>query len=161
MAAALEVFADGGLDAPLSAVARKAGVGQGSLYRHFPDRVSLALAVFEDVAELEAMVADPTCSLDDLLSVITTRTIESIAFVDMVTTRTDPRLDAVAARVKATLAAALREAHRTETVRESVTTDDLMLAVGMVAALVAKTPVADRRGTADRAWSLLRQAMRP
>jgi hypothetical protein len=52
------------------------------------------------VAELEARVADPTCSLDDLHSVITTRTIESIAFVDMVTTRTDPRLDAVAARVK-------------------------------------------------------------
>jgi AcrR family transcriptional regulator len=162
VAAALEVFADGGLDAPLSAVARKAGVGQGSLYRHFPDRVSLALAVFEDnVAELEAMVAGPTCSLDDLLSVITTRTIESIAFVDMVTTATDPRLDAVVARVRATLAAALREAHRTATVRVSVTTDDLMLAVGMVAALAAKTPVADRRGTADRAWSLLRQGMQP
>ena len=40
-------------------VAKKAGVGQGSLYRHFPDRVSLALAVFEDnVAELEVMAAE-------------------------------------------------------------------------------------------------------
>ena len=40
------MFAEGGVDAPLSAVAKLAGVGQGSLYRHFPDRGALALAVF-------------------------------------------------------------------------------------------------------------------
>ncbi|MFB9629003.1 TetR/AcrR family transcriptional regulator [Nonomuraea helvata] len=40
IAAAREVFAAAGYDAPLSMVARVAGVGQGSLYRHFPDRVS-------------------------------------------------------------------------------------------------------------------------
>jgi hypothetical protein len=36
-----------------------------------------------------------------------------------------------------------------------------MLAVGMVASLVAKTPQGARRAAADRAWSLLRRAMRP
>jgi len=35
-----------------------AGVGQGSLYRHFPDRMSLALAAFEDnVTELAHLAA--------------------------------------------------------------------------------------------------------
>jgi AcrR family transcriptional regulator len=48
IAAARAVFATAGYDAPLSAVARRAGVGQGSLYRHFPNRMSLAVAVFED-----------------------------------------------------------------------------------------------------------------
>ena len=42
IAAARAVFAESGYSAPLSAVARRAGVGQGSLYRHFPDRVALA-----------------------------------------------------------------------------------------------------------------------
>jgi AcrR family transcriptional regulator len=168
LAAALEVFSEGGIDAPLSAVAKRAGVGQGSLYRHFPDRVSLALAAFEDnVAQLEATAADPACTLDDLLAEITRQTIESIAFVDIVTAHSgdaaspgDARLDAVAERVKATLAGALRRAHRAKTVPPSVTVDDLMLAVGMVAALLAKTPPADRRATADSAWALLRRALK-
>ena len=40
MAAAREVYAEAGLNAPFSAVAKRAGVGQGSLYRHFPDRTA-------------------------------------------------------------------------------------------------------------------------
>jgi AcrR family transcriptional regulator len=163
VAAAAEVFAEGGIDAPLSAVAKRAGVGQGSLYRHFPDRVSLALAAFDDnVAELEAMAADAACTLDHLLTAITRQIIDSVAFVDIVTTTTaDPRLEAVVQRVTATLAAPLRQAHRARTVRRSVTTDDVMLAVGMVAGVLARTPAAERVPTAERAWSLLWRAMRP
>ena len=44
---------------PLSAIAREAGVGQGVLYRHFPTRIDLALAVFEEnFAELESLATD-------------------------------------------------------------------------------------------------------
>ena len=51
--AARAVFADQGLDAPLDLIAEKAGVGRGTLYRHFADRTELALAVLEaDVADL-------------------------------------------------------------------------------------------------------------
>ncbi|HEX6682021.1 MAG TPA: helix-turn-helix domain-containing protein [Candidatus Limnocylindrales bacterium] len=162
VAAALEVFAEGGIDAPLSAVAKKAGVGQGSLYRHFPDRVSLALAAFEEnVAALEAKAAEPDCALDDLLAMITRQTIDSIVFVDIMTTGgTDPRLEAVVSRVRAALAGPLQAARSGGTVRKSLTIDDLMLAIGMVAALVAKTPPGERRETADSAWSLLRLALR-
>src|SRR4030095_13303143 len=39
IAAAREVFSADGLQAPFSAVGQKAGVGQGSLYRHFPARL--------------------------------------------------------------------------------------------------------------------------
>ncbi|MGO1628191.1 helix-turn-helix domain-containing protein, partial [Microbacterium sp.] len=48
IAAARAVFADGGFAVPFSAIARRAGVGQGSLYRHFPTKIALAAAVFDD-----------------------------------------------------------------------------------------------------------------
>ncbi|MFE6526998.1 TetR/AcrR family transcriptional regulator, partial [Streptomyces sp. NPDC057794] len=33
-------------DAPLSAIAKKAGVGQGTFYRHFPSREALVLEIY-------------------------------------------------------------------------------------------------------------------
>jgi AcrR family transcriptional regulator len=46
IAAATEAFAEKGADAPLEDVARRAGVGIGTLYRHFPTRLDLQAAVF-------------------------------------------------------------------------------------------------------------------
>ena len=51
--AARIVLSEQGLDAPLDLIAERAGVGRGTLYRHFADRTELALAVLEaDVADL-------------------------------------------------------------------------------------------------------------
>ena len=44
--AALAVFATSGVDAPVREIAVKAGVGVGTLYRHFPQRSDLIVAVF-------------------------------------------------------------------------------------------------------------------
>ena len=44
--AAKEVFATVGVDAPVRQIAEKAGVGLGTLYRHFPQRADLIAAVF-------------------------------------------------------------------------------------------------------------------
>ena len=44
--AAREVFSAGGPEASLEAVARTAGVGIGTLYRHFPTREALFQAVY-------------------------------------------------------------------------------------------------------------------
>jgi AcrR family transcriptional regulator len=44
--AATAAFAEHGADAPLEDIARRAGVGIGTLYRHFPTRLSLQSAVF-------------------------------------------------------------------------------------------------------------------
>jgi AcrR family transcriptional regulator len=43
---ALAVFATSGVDAPVREIAEKAGVGVGTLYRHFPERSDLIAAVF-------------------------------------------------------------------------------------------------------------------
>jgi len=54
--AAKAVFSAGGADASLEAVARKAGVGIGTLYRHFPTREALFEAVSRhEVDELAAL----------------------------------------------------------------------------------------------------------
>ncbi|MEU5596208.1 helix-turn-helix domain-containing protein [Streptomyces sp. NPDC020298] len=53
LAEARAAFAEHGTDASLEDVARRAGVGIGTLYRHFPNRHALMSAVFEDaVSEL-------------------------------------------------------------------------------------------------------------
>ncbi|MET2825599.1 TetR/AcrR family transcriptional regulator [Mesorhizobium shangrilense] len=43
---ALAVFATSGVDAPVREIAEKAGVGIGTVYRHFPQRSDLISAVF-------------------------------------------------------------------------------------------------------------------
>jgi AcrR family transcriptional regulator len=54
--AAKAVFAAGGADASLEAVARRAGVGVGTLYRHFPTRDALYEAVYRrEVDDLTAL----------------------------------------------------------------------------------------------------------
>ena len=49
VAAAREVFSTEGPSATLTQVAAQAGVGNATLYRHFPNRQALAAAVYEDI----------------------------------------------------------------------------------------------------------------
>ncbi|NML52564.1 TetR/AcrR family transcriptional regulator [Streptomyces sp. R302] len=51
VAAAREVFAEAGPGASLNEIARRAGVGPGTLYRHFPGRTELLTAVLRDRIE--------------------------------------------------------------------------------------------------------------
>ena len=56
---AREVFAARGADASLEEIARGAGVGIGTLYRHFPTRDDLVEAVFHDrIDELQALAEE-------------------------------------------------------------------------------------------------------
>jgi AcrR family transcriptional regulator len=51
LASALEVFGESGTDASLEDIARRAGVGIGTLYRHFPTRQALLEAAYIDEVE--------------------------------------------------------------------------------------------------------------
>lgn len=51
---ARDVFAEKGAEAPMDEIAKRAGVGAGTLYRHFPNRDALIEAVYID--EIEALV---------------------------------------------------------------------------------------------------------
>src|ERR1700749_4094753 len=56
--AAKAVFSAGGAEASLEAVARRAGVGIGTLYRHFPTREALLEAVYGREAEQLSELAE-------------------------------------------------------------------------------------------------------
>jgi AcrR family transcriptional regulator len=54
--AAKTVFAESGVDAPVREIAARAGVGVGTVYRHFPGRADLVAAVFR--REVDACAAE-------------------------------------------------------------------------------------------------------
>ncbi|MFE2414968.1 TetR/AcrR family transcriptional regulator [Kitasatospora sp. NPDC059408] len=49
--AAAEVFVASGVDAPIREIAARAGVGTGTVYRHFPTRADLVVAVYRHQVE--------------------------------------------------------------------------------------------------------------
>ena len=155
LAAAHEVFAEAGTVAPLSAVARRAGVGQGSLYRHFPDRLSLVAAVVEEnVAELERASADGA-GLPDILRLVTRHAVESVGVVDLLVDDRPGRMLELRDRVATVLAVHLEEARAAGQVPPSTTAADLMLGVELVAGALTRRPAAERPAVAARAWRLL------
>ncbi|MDH6291240.1 TetR/AcrR family transcriptional regulator [Rhodococcus opacus] len=48
VAIAEKFFTENGLDVPMDTIAKQAGVGPGTLYRHFPNRGALIAALVED-----------------------------------------------------------------------------------------------------------------
>src|SRR5437667_12872187 len=63
VAAARAVFTEDGTSAPLEDVAERAGLGIGTLYRHFPTRQALLEAVYVDEVEAMARAADALSAL--------------------------------------------------------------------------------------------------
>lgn len=77
LTAAREVFAEQGADAQVDDVARRAGVGVGTVYRHFPNKEALLKAVLEQrMAELDARAeealthVDPVAALAELAAAL-------------------------------------------------------------------------------------------
>src|SRR6266436_1020695 len=51
LAAAAAIFVTSGVEAPVRDIAAKAGVGMGTIYRHFPTRADLIIAVYRHQVE--------------------------------------------------------------------------------------------------------------
>ena len=63
LTAAREAFAEGGESTALEEIARRAGVGIGTLYRHFPTRKDLLAAVYEEEVQAICSSADDFAGL--------------------------------------------------------------------------------------------------
>lgn len=63
--AAIESFQEFGWDVPLDTVARRAGVGNATLYRHFPTRDDLHEAAFAEIHERLVAVLERYRDVDD------------------------------------------------------------------------------------------------
>ena len=75
---ARSVFAERGVDAPLDDIARLAGVGAGTLYRHFPNRDALIEAVLEPW-DLAAPPAPGRSSARETLMTVLSSAVRAIA----------------------------------------------------------------------------------
>jgi len=65
LAAARAVFAEQGRDAQMDDIARKADVGVGTVYRHFPTKEALLLALGDEMFDVVAAHAREMLALDD------------------------------------------------------------------------------------------------
>ena len=140
LAAARVRFARDGLAVPLSAIAKDAGVGQGSLYRHFPDRLALALAVFEqNLDEVDAVVAEDATSVSDLLDLVERQAMLAPALVDLMwRSHDDARVERLSDRVRVIAEVVVARDREAGLVGAHVEADDVLAAVSMLADLTAR-----------------------
>ena len=137
--AAKAVFATSGVDAPVREIADRAGVGVGTLYRHFPERSDIVKAVLE--REIDACAdAGPALSAEhapgEALVLWLERYTELLGAKRGLASAlhsSEPTLEALRAyffeRMSPTLEALLDAAAANGEVRDDVTTGDLLSAV--------------------------------
>ncbi|MEU5837750.1 helix-turn-helix domain-containing protein [Streptomyces diacarni] len=157
--AAHEVFTEQGLEAPFDVIARRAGIGNATLYRHFPTRAALVDAVFRDllthtmtVGEQARTAEDAWSGLCDYLAEIFTVLATDRGANDLMTTHLEgvETLETVHAHNRETVEILLRRGHAEATIRADVTTEDLLFSFAALGRAVpaltaATTPDAWRR----------------
>lgn len=137
--AAAELFAQQGLDTPLDVIARRAGVGNATLYRHFPTREALIGEVFATAGSVLAEAGEQALAGEDAWVEIEryfTRIFELVAanrgFNDLVTLAipTVPALAEMSHQNAATVTALMVRAQRQGTMRLDVVPMDLLFLLG-------------------------------
>ncbi len=168
LAAARLVFANDGLDAPLDAIAKEAGVGRATLYRRFPTRDALIAAIFED--DFDALEAaghaaeDPSKALFAILETAFELQRHNLGFTELFTRRSpadDVLLD-IGARFFQVIDPALKAAQEAGHVRPDITSDEIGTVLLMMGVATANFRLHDdgepRR---HRAINLLLDAIDP
>jgi AcrR family transcriptional regulator len=154
----LELIAERGEDVPMYEIAKRAGVGQGTLYRHFPTRTDLAAAVFERIndqmAEVAAHDPDDPDLLRELLTIVAGHQARMHSLSVSIWSGASVEDEAVAHLATRTIALfeePLRVAQRDGRIRPEVTTRDLITITAMVeGVLMGVADPADRDAAVAR-----------
>jgi AcrR family transcriptional regulator len=162
LTAAREMFAESG-DVAMYEVAQRAGVGQATLYRNFPDRDSLvaALAV-EWVEELERVGAEHADEPDRLFLLLRALVESAARFHGMVHCAQESPLVATALeplqqRMADLFKGSIQDAKSAGLVRRDLTMDDVILLMAMVEGALGRE--ADAAGRASAAARVLALAL--
>jgi AcrR family transcriptional regulator len=161
VAAARELFAECA-DVPLYEVARRAGVGQATLYRNFPDRRDLAAALLlEEMEHTEQLASDHAGDPDAFFVLLrnivdTTARFRALGELAREDSCLGSELHSRRRRLRELLKEPLRAAKAAGTVRCDLTIDDVFVVVLMVKGAIdgADGPAA-RAAAASRALALL------
>lgn len=169
LAAAEEVLADEGLAAPIDTIARRAGVGVGTVYRHFPTKEALLEAIvvqrFQRLAgETRAMVdaPDPGAAFFGFLTRVLEEAAAKKAFAEPLASSgvdLEAATSHVGKELMEVMGTLLARAQESGAVRDDLTPDDLL------ALLVGATHIAEHTTrnptTRSRALTVVFDGLRP
>jgi AcrR family transcriptional regulator len=167
---AQQLFATEGLGVSLDEIARRAGVGPGTVHRHFPAKEALYLAVAIDqlkqlVTEAEALAAtDDPAALFTLLSRMMASGAENAAVKSaLVAAEFDLRTAApdVAVDLTRHVADLLHRAHEADAVRHDLTVDEVMALVAGAFAAIRHANAETSRKRAAHIAQLILDGLRP
>ncbi|MEU6526227.1 TetR/AcrR family transcriptional regulator [Streptomyces sp. NPDC046924] len=154
-------------DTPLSVIARKAGVGQGTLYRNFPSREALVLEIYRhemcQVADSAARLLEtrePDRALREWMDRLALFAMTKAGLADAIRQATGaPGSPAKPGHTPVTDAAdrLLRACEEAGSIRPGVSADDLTLAIG---GLWQLDPTGDWRPQAARLLDLIMDGLR-
>jgi AcrR family transcriptional regulator len=169
--AAQQMFAAEGLAVPLDEIARRAGVGPGTVHRHFPAKEELYLAVAIDqleqlAAQAKALAADgdPAAALFAQLSAMMASGAENVAVksalaaaeFDLRTTAPD-----VAAELTRRVAELLDRAQAARAVRPDVIVEEVMALVAGAFAAIRHAGAEGSRERSAHIAQLILDGLRP
>jgi len=146
VAAASACFAADGLSCQVAEIARQAGVGNATVFRHFPTKHDLLIAVFErrlgelrDAADAASAIEDPGEALRTFLERMVALHVGDNGLKQMVAEhfKGDERLGAVRDEVLARLSALVTAAKEAGAVRPDAEPIDFVVLVNGVATAVA------------------------
>jgi AcrR family transcriptional regulator len=142
LAAAVELFAATGTEVSLDAIARRAGVGIGTLYRHFPTRDALVEAAYRNEVDQLCGAAPELLAghppevalaewMDRFVTYAATKRGMSEALQSVVASRSDLFAD-TKARLLHSIATLLQAGAAAGTIRADARPDDVMRAMAAV-----------------------------
>jgi AcrR family transcriptional regulator len=143
LVAAASVFAERGLDASTAEIARRAGVGEATLFRRFPSKDDLVVAILAEhmdavIATAESCLAepDPWTAVERFFEALVEQQVHDQGALDAV--KDDcmwrPALAARRKRVMELMSRLLRRAQDAGVVRDDLTAPDLALLTASAAA---------------------------
>jgi AcrR family transcriptional regulator len=145
LAAASEAFARDGADVPLDTIAALAGVGPGTVHRHFPTKESLLAAVVaarldrlaDRIAELGT---DPPGDFFEFLAGLTAEARHNLVLTSALGGDIGVQGSAAALRLQSGLESLLRAAQRAGAVRSDLTVAELHAILGGALAIENRLP---------------------
>ena len=168
--AAHELFTEQGLEAPLDVIARRAGVGNATLYRHFPSRAALVDAVFRDLLTDTIAVGERARATEDAWAGLTAYVQAVFAVLatdrgtnDLMTTHLEgvDSLQTVHAHNRQTVELLLRRGREQGSIRADVTAEDVLFALAALGRAVPALSTAVGSEAWRRPLALLLDGLRP
>ena len=157
LVAAREAVAEHGTEASLDDIAKRAGVGSGTLYRHFPNRPALLEAVFRDQIQLlyeraQALQgAEPLAALTEWMTAFVDYMLKYRGLAMTLKNMFDAEADLFTEcheQLRWSVDTLLKHAQDTGRVRSDVTGSDLLRlgsGIGMVSDVHTQTPEQSKR----------------